>query len=226
MADPRINLNFSRPDTELIERFRDIPVANIDDAMDRMQATDSGIVPIGKGKLLGTAFTVKVAQGDNLMLHAAMDLAEPGDVIVIDAGGFESRAIFGGLMSLYCKIRGIRGMVCDGAIRDREELSMMEGFPVYARTATPDGPYKNGPGEIGTPVVIGGRIVHPGDIVIGDGDGIIFLDPALAKEIIDSVEKIKRKEEEIKRGIVEKHEYIRPWVKEKLSELGYDTECL
>lgn len=224
MSDSRIIPDFPRPTAELVERFRDLPVANVDDAMDRLQAVDSGIVPVGKGKLLGVAFTVKVAQGDNLMLHAAMDLARPGDVIVIDAGGFENRAIFGGLMSAYCRSRGIRGMVCDGAIRDRDELAEMADFPVYARSAVPDGPYKNGPGEIGTPVVIGGRIVHPGDIVIGDGDGVLFLDPATAGAVADRAEAVRKKEEAILDGILSRGEYVRPWVKAKLDELGYDTE--
>lgn len=85
------------------------------------------------------------------MLHAAMDLAKPGDVIVIDAGGFEDRAIFGELMATYMKVRGIRGVICDGAIRDYGGLAALEGFQVYARSASPNGPYKNGPGEINAP---------------------------------------------------------------------------
>ena len=116
-----------------------MPVANIDDNMGRIAAVDAAIEPIGyKGQLLGTAFTVRVPQGDNLMFHAAMDLAKPGDVIVIDAGGFTDRAIFGELMATYCKARGIKGIVCDGAIRDRGGLAAMEDFHVYARSATPN----------------------------------------------------------------------------------------
>ena len=111
----KIIRDFQRPDPELVELFRGLPVANIDDNMERTAAVESSIVPVGKGQLLGTAFTVQVAQGDNLMFHAAMDMAKPGDVIVIDAGGFTERAIFGELMATYCKVRGIRGIVCDGA---------------------------------------------------------------------------------------------------------------
>jgi len=119
----KIIRDFPRPDPELVELFRDLPVANIDDCMERTAAVDSAIVPLGKGQLLGSAFTVRVAHGDNLMLHAAMDLAKPGDVILIDAGGFTERAIFGELMATYCKIRGVRGIVCDGAVRDAEALA-------------------------------------------------------------------------------------------------------
>lgn len=113
----KIVKDFQRPAPELVTRFKDMPVANIDDNMGRIAAVDAAIEPIGyKGQLLGTAFTVRVPQGDNLMFHAAMDLAKPGDVIVIDAGGFTDRAIFGELMATYCKARGIKGIVCDGAI--------------------------------------------------------------------------------------------------------------
>lgn len=224
MASCKIVKDFPRPSKELIERFRELPVANIDDSMDRMQAIDPSIKPLGsQGRLLGPAFTVKVAQGDNLFLHAAMDMAKPGDVIVIDAGGYEGRAIFGELMATYLKVRGIAGMVCDGAVRDRDELAELENFPIYAKAATPDGPYKNGPGEIGTDVVVGGRTVHPGDIVVGDGDGVIFLDPAKAEAIADATDKIKVMEAGIMEGIL-RGEYERPWVKTKLAAFGCDIE--
>lgn len=224
MAICKIVKDFPRPSRELIERFRELPVANIDDSMDRMQAIDSSIKPLGsQGRLLGPAFTVKVAQGDNLFLHAAMDMAKPGDVIVIDAGGYEGRAIFGELMATYLKVRGIAGMVCDGAVRDRDELAALENFPIYARAATPDGPYKNGPGEIGSDVVVGGRTVHPGDIVVGDGDGVIFLDPAKAEAIADAADKIKVMEAGIMEGIL-RGEYERPWVRAKMAAFGCDID--
>ncbi len=216
----RIITKINRPDPALVERFRDMPVANIDDNMSRIAAVDTAIEPIGKGQLLGTAFTIRVPQGDNLMFHAAMDLAQPGDVIVIDAGGFTDRAIFGELMATYCRSRGIRGIVCDGAIRDRGGLSVMENFPVYARSATPNGPYKNGPGEINVPVVIGGKVVHPGDIIVGDEDGVIIIDPEIAEEIADATLAVEKKEADIMKHIVEEGTYIRPWVDDKLKEIG------
>ena len=216
----RIIKDFVRPDKALVERFKDMPVANIDDNMNRIAAVDTSIEPIGKGQLLGTAFTVCVPQGDNLMFHAAMDLAKPGDVIMIDAGGFTDRAIFGELMATYCKSRGIKGIVCDGAIRDRGGLAAMEDFPVYAKSATPNGPYKNGPGEINVPVVIGGKVVHPGDIVVGDDDGVIIIDPAIANEIADATLAVEKKEADIMKHILEDGTYIRPWVDAKLKEIG------
>ncbi len=218
----KIIKDFKRPAKELVERFRDMPVANIDDNMGRIAAVDTAIEPIGKGQLLGTAFTVRVPQGDNLMFHAAMDLAKPGDVIVIDAGGFTDRAIFGELMATYCKTRGIKGIVCDGAIRDRGGLAALEDFPVYARSATPNGPYKNGPGEINVPVVIGGKVVHPGDIIVGDDDGVIIISPDDAEKIADATLEVEKKEAAIMDHILNDGTYIRPWVDEKLKELGYE----
>lgn len=130
----KIIKDFERPAPKLVARFKNMPVANIDDNMGRIAAANAAIEPVGyKGQLLGTAFTVRVPQGDNLMLHAAMDMAKPGDVIVIDAGGFENRAIFGELMATYCKSRGIKGIVGDGAIRDRGGLAAMENFQVLPR---------------------------------------------------------------------------------------------
>ena len=217
----KIIKDFQRPAPELVELFRDMPVANIDDNMNRIAAIDAAIEPIGyKGQLLGTAFTVRVAQGDNLMFHVAMDLAKPGDVIVIDAGGFTERAIFGELMATYCKSRGIRGIVCDGAIRDCGGLVSMENFHVYARSVTPNGPYKNGPGEINVPVVIGGKLVHPGDIVIGDDDGVLFIRPQDAEALAAATKGVEKKEADIMAHILNDGTYIRPWVDEKLKELG------
>ncbi len=217
----KIIKDFQRPAPELVELFRDMPVANIDDCMNRTAAADAAIEPVGyKGQLLGTAFTVRVAQGDNLMFHAAMDLAKPGDVIVIDAGGFTDRAIFGELMATYCKSRGIKGIVCDGAIRDRGGLAEMEDFHVYARSATPNGPYKNGPGEINVPVVIGGKTVYPGDIVVGDDDGVLFIRPQDAEALAAATAAVQKKEADIMAHILNDGTYIRPWVDEKLCEIG------
>lgn len=217
----KIIRDFERPAPELVARFKGMPVANIDDNMGRIAAVDTAIEPIGyKGQLLGTAFTVRVPQGDNLMFHAAMDLAKPGDVIVIDAGGFTDRAIFGELMSTYCRSRGIVGIVCDGAIRDRNGIAAMENFHVYARSATPNGPYKNGPGEINVPVVIGGKLVRPGNIIVGDDDGVIIIDPAIADEIATATEGVEKKEADIMDHILNDGTYIRPWVDDKLKEIG------
>lgn len=146
--------DFKRPDKQLIERFRGIPAANLDDCMGRQAAADAAIKPIGKSGLIGPALTVKVTEGDNLMFHYAMDLAKEGDVIVIDAGGSTSRSIFGEIMVHYLLKKNIGGIIVDGALRDKEDIAAT-GLPVYAKGVTPDGPWKNGPGTVNTPVVCG-----------------------------------------------------------------------
>ena len=211
--------DFQRPDRELVEAFRDIPVANIDDCMNRTAAVDGAIRPVNKAKLLGPAFTVKVPEGDNLMFHKAMDMAKPGDVVVIDAGGDGKRAIFGALMINYCKVRGLGGVIVDGAIRDVEELSQMD-FPVYARAVTPNGPYKNGPGEINTVISFGGKVVRPGDIIVGDADGIVVVKPEDARELAEKAHKVLDMEKGILEKILKEGSYDRPWVDEKLKALG------
>ncbi|MCC8189431.1 MAG: RraA family protein, partial [Planctomycetes bacterium] len=158
----RIYTAVPRPPRSLVERFRDLPVANIDDCVNRLAAAHSAIRPLNSARLLGPAFTIKVPEGDNLMFHKAMDLAQEGDVIVIDAGGLTTRAIFGELMIAYCMARKLGGVIVDGSIRDRDSLARLD-FPVYARGVSPNGPYKNGPGEINTPISFGGVVVHPGD---------------------------------------------------------------
>jgi len=214
-----INLDYTRPDKALVELFRDIPVANIDDCMNRTAAVDGAIRPLNRTPLLGTAFTVQVPEGDNLMFHKAMDLAQPGDVIVIDAGGDTNRAIFGGLMISYCKVRDLAGVIVDGAVRDYRELADMD-FPVYAKGVTPNGPYKNGPGTIGGTISFGGKVVRPGDIIAGDEDGIIIIKPEEAEELHKAAQAVVAKEAAILDNILNHHSYVRPWVDEQLSKTG------
>jgi RraA family protein len=214
-----INTNFNRASSEDVNLFKDMAVANIGDCMNRTAAVQSSIRPYNNMPLLGTAFTVKVAQGDNLMFHKAMDLAKPGDVIVIDAGGFVDRAILGELMLSYCMVKGINGVIVDGSIRDCEQIGEMD-ISVYAKGVSPNGPYKNGPGEIGTVISFAGQVVHPGDIVVGDQDGIVFIRPSEAKRLAEQVEKVEEKEQKILKDIFENHSYDRPWVDEILTQIN------
>ena len=119
----------------------------------------------------------------------------------------------------YCRLRGLAGVIVDGAIRDYDTISQMD-FPVYARGINPNGPYKNGPGEIGTPVSFGGQLVYPGDIVIGDADGIIFIRLEDAEELIEKTEAVFKMENGIMETMEKDGTYIRPWVDKKLEELG------
>lgn len=179
--------SIKRADRALVERFRGIPTPNIDDNMNRMFAL-RGLMPYNKIPLLGTAFTVRVAAGNNLMFNRAIDLAQPGDVLVVDGGGGMERALCGEIMISHAKKRGLAGFVVNGCIRDVEAIADLD-FPVYALGQCPNGPMKNGPGEINTPVVCGGMVVLPGDILVGDVEGLVVVRPEDAAEVADKAEK-------------------------------------
>lgn len=205
------------PATELAELFRGLPVANIADCMNRIACLDAAIRPLNRTLLLGTAFTVRASAGDNLMFHKALDLARPGEVIVVAGGGSMDRAYCGEIMVRYAQARGLAGFIIDGCIRDSRELS--EGdFPVYARGATPNGPYKNGPGEIGYPVAIGGQVIHPGDILVGDGDGVAVIRPHEAAEIAAAAAAVLEKEHRTMEAILDRLD--RSWIDQTLRAKG------
>lgn len=193
----RIYMDFQRPDPSLIERFRDIPVANLSDCMNRLFVMRSRIHPIGAGKkMLGTAFTVKAAPADNLLFNKAIGMARSGDVIVVDDCGNLDRSICGDIMYRMAEARGIAGFVVDGCVRDIDHLATTD-FPVFAAGVTPKGPYKNGPGEINTYISCGGQVVRPGDIIVGDEDGVLVIRPEDAEMILDSVQKLMEGEIEL-----------------------------
>lgn len=192
----RIYTKVNRPEREIVELFRDIPVANIGDNMNRLFCVDSSIKSISGKPLLGTAFTLHVPSGDNLLIHKAFDIAKEGDVLVISTGGME-RSYMGEMMMLYSKNLGYAGVVIDGCIRDVNEVSKMD-FPVFAKGVNPQGPYKFGPGEINVPIAFGGQVVFPGDIVVGDRDGLIFIRPSEAKELAKLIIAQNKKEEELR----------------------------
>src|SRR5687768_14592971 len=138
----RIYTKINRPDRQLVEEFRGLPVAVIADEMNRLGCMDARIKPLNRASLLGVAFTVKARAGDNLMLHRALDMAAPGDVIVVDGQGDLSNAIAGENMMMWAQRRQIAGVIIDGAMRDRDSIRNME-FPVFAAGIQPKGPYKN-----------------------------------------------------------------------------------
>lgn len=168
----RIYTGRNVPSADLLERYRLVATPHISDNMSRLHAVAAGLRPFHRsGRLVGAALTVKTRPGDNLLVHKAIDMAGPGDVLVVDAGGDLTNAIIGEIMLRLAQSRGAAGFVIDGAIRDTAAFAAGE-FPVYARGITHRGPYKDGPGEINVPVSVGGMLVKPGDIVVGDEDGV------------------------------------------------------
>jgi len=214
----RIYTRVNRPPKELVQAFQGMPVANIADNMGRFACVDAGIKPLNNSRLLGTAFTVKSRTADNLLFHKALDLAQPGDVIVVDVQGDTVNAVAGEIMIRYAMTRGIAGFLVDGAVRDAGVIRQLD-FPVYAKGVTPKGPYKEGPGEINVPVSCGGVVIRPGDILVGDEDGVVVIDPSEAADILektkDTMAKEAKKLKEIDEGTSD-----RSWIDIALREKG------
>ncbi|ADU29607.1 RraA family protein [Evansella cellulosilytica] len=208
-----------RPNKALIERYRHIATPLISDNMSRLQGTYSHIRPFHKSKkITGTAFTVRTRAGDNLMVHKAIDMAERGDVIVVDAGGDMTQAIIGEIMLRLAKKNGIEGFVIDGAIRDSAAFESHD-YPCFAKGVTHRGPYKDGPGEINVPITVGNMIVHPGDIIVGDEDGVIAVPLDFAEELIELATEQETKELGMFEAI-ENETIDRSWVDETLRQKG------
>ena len=206
-------------DAALAARFRALPVANVSDCMSRMTAGGARLRPMhAGGTLAGPAFTVKTRPGDNLMIHKALDLADPGDVIVVDGGGDLTNALIGELMAAHAVKRGIAGMVLDGAIRDYDTIHAGQ-FPVFAAGVTHRGPYKDGPGEINCAVAIDGMVIEPGDLVIGDGDGVLCVPFALAEELYKAA-KAKNDAEVKQLAAIGEGKSDRAWVDATLKRLN------
>ena len=203
----------------LVDKFRSIPVANVSDCMSRMSAGGCRLRPLHAGGVLaGPAFTVKTRPGDNLMLHKAIDMADAGDVIVVDGGGELTNALMGELMLMHAAKRGIAGFVLDGAVRDLDFISK-GSMPVYAAGVTHRGPYKDGPGEINVPIAIDGMVIEPGDLVLGDADGTLCV-PYGDAETIYAAAKAKNDAEITQVAEIEAGTSDRTWVDAALKARG------
>jgi regulator of RNase E activity RraA len=183
-----------RLDASLVGAFRGLASSNVADAMGRFGFMDPGIQSRSGLPLCGLAITVNGRPGDNLMVHKALQLAEPGDIVVVSTNGNTTSAVFGELMCRTAIARGLGGLVVDGAIRDAEGMTAL-GFPAFSRTVTPGSCDKDGPGEINVPVSCGGAVVHPGDVVIGDRDGVAVVPRADAAAVLELVRAVVKNEE-------------------------------
>ena len=214
-----------RPSQALLAALAEMVTPHLSDCMGRTQGASGALRPMYSGAgtaaqktMCGPAFTVKTAPGDNLMVHKALDIAEPGDVIVVDAGGAIDQAIIGEIMSRYGASRKLGGMVIDGAIRDAAALSGSD-FPIFARAAVHKGPYKDGPGQIGVPVSIGGMVVMPGDIMVGDADGLVAVGQHEAEALLKAARAVRVKEDATMKEIDEGR-LDRAWVDAALKAKG------
>ncbi|MDX2154968.1 MAG: RraA family protein [Hyphomicrobiaceae bacterium] len=207
----------------IVAAYRELPVANISDNMSRMTAGGPRLRPMHAGGVMaGPAFTVRTRPGDNLMVHKALDIAEPGDIIVVDAGGDLTNAIIGEIMTSYAQTRRIGGMVINGSIRDAGTIRQ-GSFPVYAAGVTHRGPYKDGPGEINVAVAIDGMTIEPGDLMIGDEDGLLAV-PYDAAETVLAATQAKHKAEIQQLADIAAGKADRAWVDVTLGRLGCKVE--
>jgi regulator of RNase E activity RraA len=181
----RIRLEIDRPDPAGIAALGSFPTPNISDLTNRLYAMHTAIKPMtSTATIVGPALTVRCYPGDNLMVHKSLDVARPGDVVVIDTSASSMNAVLGDLISTKARHRGIAGFVVDGLIRDQPEIEALGDFPVFARGITPIGPLHRGPGEINHPISAGGIVVHPGDVIVGDTCGVVVIPRASVDEVL------------------------------------------
>jgi 4-hydroxy-4-methyl-2-oxoglutarate aldolase len=194
-----VRRDFERVSPDIVAQAAKYQAAILADVAGRRGTLDGRIAALSPAmRLAGPALTVEVRPGDNLMIHAAMAMAKPGDVIVVDGKGDTTCALMGAIMMNACKVMGLGGVILDAAVRDTEELREL-GFPVFAVGANPNGPTKFVPGRINWPVSVGGVAVRPGDLVVGDADGVVVVErekaasllPLAAKKVADEAKRIE-----------------------------------
>jgi regulator of RNase E activity RraA len=216
----RVKAEFHRLEPELMEQFTEFATPDISDMLNRLYAMDSGISNLtGKHhRLCGPACTVKVFPGDNLMVHKSLDVAIPGDIVVIDAHASSMNAVLGDLVSTKAKHRGIAGFVVDGFIRDLPDILELD-FPIFARGTTSIGPLHRGPGEINYPICCGGIVVNPGDVIVADGAGVVVIPQEIASNLLKRLRNQKISQAaylaSVKRG-----DFSNAWVDRILLEAG------
>ncbi|CAK7018205.1 MAG: 4-carboxy-4-hydroxy-2-oxoadipate aldolase [Desulfovibrio sp.] len=209
------------PPKDLVEAYKSLPAANVADCMNRISALSSEIRLMTKPfekSMTGVALTVKVRPGDNLMLHKALNMATEGDVIIVANGGDRSQSLMGEIMASYAKFKKVAGFVFDGPIRDVDTLYDL-GIPIYATGSTPGGPFKQGPGEINVPIACGNIHVNPGDIILGDSDGVIVIPRQDAAALLEKSRKFSANDSAKLKSASEGTQ-DRSWVDKSLAEAG------
>jgi 4-hydroxy-4-methyl-2-oxoglutarate aldolase len=194
-----------RPSTEMIKAFSDLAAASIHEASGRKGYVDCAIKPISRGiKICGPALTVQCAPGDNIMLHKALERAQPGDIIVASVGDGYEYGYFGNLMATSAIARGLGGLCIDGCIRDGTEI-IASGFPVFARGFCIRGTNKGTLGLVNYPLIFGGLTIFPGDLIVGDDDGLVVVKQADCADVLEKtkarVENEKVKEKTLRSGV-------------------------
>jgi regulator of RNase E activity RraA len=182
----RIRKDIERPDPEVVAAFHAFDTPAISDMMNRLYTMKPTIQALTDPnvKLIGPACTVKVYPGDNLMVHKALDILQPGDVVVVDTSASTMTAVLGDLISTKARHRGAAGFLVDGLIRDLPGIRALGDFPVFGQGVTPIGPLHRGPGEINYPIAAGGIVVHPGDLIVGDANGVVVVPRDICDDLL------------------------------------------
>ena len=213
----RIRQDFERLSVALMQELSQFDVPDISDLLNRLYAVDSQIRCLsGRYRLCGPACTVKVFPGDNLMVHKALDIAKPGDIIVVDGSGSRTNALIGDIICTKARHRGIQGFVIDGLIRDLPAIEEL-GYPVFARGTTAIGPLHRGPGEINFPIACGGTVINPGDVIIADDAGMVVV----PRDIVSTIADILTSQKETNRAYlsaVQRGEFSNEWVDNLLAQ--------
>lgn len=206
-------------DRETIDQFRGLPVANVSDTMARLPGAGPHIVKMHEsGQLCGPALTVRVRPGDNLMLHKAIDMVQPGDIIVVDGGGDLSNSLMGELMLSHAMNLGVGGFVINGAIRDADAFRTLN-VPTFAAGVNHRGPYKDGPGEVNVTISVNGMVVRPGDLILGDSDGVVCVPLEMTEQVLAET-LAKQAAEERQMQAIKDRTNDRSWVDKALREKG------
>lgn len=213
----RVNTNWRRPEATLLAAFGEASPAQVADCMSRLGAMDAGVRPVwANPRVIGAALTAWCHAGDNLMIHKALSLAVPGDILVVNTQGAGNSG-FGELLATSAMKAGVRAVIVDGTVRDAEALQSM-GLPVYARGLCPNGCNKDGPGEVGAIIACGGVALRPGDVILADRDGVTVVPledaVAVAAAAVDQVAREQKRLAEIERGVL-----TRPEIDETLRKL-------
>ncbi|WP_457012124.1 RraA family protein [Geodermatophilus sp. SYSU D00965] len=221
----RYRRNGRKSSPDLVHRFGAFGAADVSDMMNRLYTMNPSIKPVTPRelRLIGPACTVKVFPGDNLMVHKALDLANPGDVLVIDASSSMMTAVVGDLVSTKARHRGIAGIVVDGLVRDLDGILALGDFPVFARGTTPLGPLHRGPGEVNFPVSVGGIVVNPGDVIVGDADGVVVVPQESAESMLQRLDARATGAAEYQSAVA-RGEFSNAWVDTMLAGNGLESE--
>jgi 4-hydroxy-4-methyl-2-oxoglutarate aldolase len=219
-ALPDVIRDFDRVDPAVVDQAAQFPSSILADVAGRRGALHGRIAPLAPSmRFAGPALTVEVRPGDNLMIHAAMAIAKPGDVILVDGKGDLTAALIGEIMSQQCMALGVAAVVIDGAVRDSEAIREL-GFPMYAAGLNPNGPTKSMSGRLNHPISIGGVTVYPGDLVVGDADGVTVIERAKAAAMLPlAVEKVAAENKRI--ADIKSRKALRPvWLDGALRAAG------